>query len=132
MEKETIDLRNLMLMIKEKKEIECTLALEFDCKIEVDGIESLVKVINYAINYIRQLANQPMQISLYAGYSEHTLVFTAFTAATEFPAISENVSEALVPYNATISFDGEAGKFAQIKLTFKKEEAESETPPPAQ
>jgi len=132
MEKETIDLRNLMLMIKEKKEIECTLALEFDCKIEVDNIESLVKVINYTINYISQLANQPMQISLYAGYSEHTLVFTAFSAATEFPPISENVSEALLPYNATISFDGEAGKFVQLKLTFKKEEAESETPPPAQ
>ncbi|MCK5453807.1 MAG: hypothetical protein KAJ16_05570 [Calditrichia bacterium] len=131
MEKETIDLRNLMLMIKEKKEIECTLALEFDCKIEVENIESLIKVINYAINYISQLANQPMQISLYAGYSEHTLVFTAFTVATEFPPISENVSVALVPYNATISFDGEAGKFAQIKLAFQKEQAESETPPPA-
>lgn len=131
MEKETIDLRNLMLMIKEKKEIECTLALEFDCKIEVENIESLIKVINYAINYISQLANQPMQISLYAGYSEHTLVFTAFTAATEFPPISEKVSEALVPYNATISFDGEAGKFAQIKLTFQKEQTLTETPPPA-
>jgi len=112
-------------MIKEKKGVECTVALEFDCKIEVKNIEPLVKVINYAINYIGQLANQPMQISLYAGFSEHTLVFTAFTAATEFPPISENVSEALVPYNATINFDGEAGKFAQIKLTFKKEKAES-------
>ena len=132
MAKETIDLRNLMLMIKEKKEIDCTLALEFDCKIEVDDIEPLVKVINYSINYISQLANQPMQISLYAGYSEHTLVFTAFTAATEFQPISENVSEALQPYNASISFDGEAGKFAQIKLTFNKEKTENEKPPPAQ
>jgi len=126
MEKETIDLRNLMLMIKEKKGVECTLALEFDCKIEVENIEPLIKVINYAINYISQIANQPMQISLYAGFSEHTLVFTAFTAATEFPPISENVSEALVPYQATIGFDGEAGKFAQIKLTFNKEQKESE------
>ena len=121
MAKETIDLRNLMLMIKEKKEMDCTLALEFDCKIEVEEIEPLVKVINYSINYISQLANQPMQVSLYAGFSEHTLVFTAFTAATDFPAISENVSEALLSYNATIGFDGEAGKFAQLKLTFNKE-----------
>ena len=128
MAKETIDLRNLMLMIKEKKEMDCKLALEFDCKIEVEDIEPLVKVINYAINYISQLANQPMQISLYAGYSEHTLVFTAFTAATEFPPISENVTEALVPYNATIGFDGEAGKFAQLKLTFQKEKKETENP----
>jgi len=125
MEKEIIDLRNLMLMIKEKKGVECTLALEFDCKIEVDNIEPLIKVINYAINYISQLANQPMQISLYAGYSEHTLVFTAFTSASEFPAISDNVAEALQPYQATISFDGEAGKFAQLKLTFHKEKNET-------
>ncbi len=126
MEKETIDLRNLMLMIKEKKGVDCTLALEFDCKIEVENIDPLIKVINYAINYIHQIANQPMQISLYAGFSEHTLVFTAFTGTTDFPSISENVSEALLPYNATISFDGEAGKFAQIKLTFHKEKKDSE------
>jgi hypothetical protein len=127
MANETIDLRNLMIMIKEKKGIDCTLALEFDCKIEVEDLEPLIKVINYCINYIQQLAKQPMQISLYAGFSEHTLVFTAFTDAADFPAISENVSEALIAYNTTVNFDGEAGKFAQIKLTFHKEKAKTET-----
>lgn len=120
MEKEIVDLRDLMKLIKEKKGMDASLALEFDCKIEVEDIEPLVKVINYAINYFNQLADKPMQISLYAGSKGHTLVFTAFTSKAEFPPISEKVSEALEAYQASISFDGEPGKFAQIKLAFPR------------
>jgi hypothetical protein len=120
MEKEIIDLRELMKMIKEKKGMDATLAMEFDCKIEIEDIEPLIKVINYAINFISQLAEQPMQISLYAGNKVHTLVFTTFTSQSEFPPLSENASQALEPYQATISFDSEPGKFAQIKLAFPR------------
>ena len=42
MEKEIIDMRELMKMIKEKKGMDATLAMEFDCKIEVDNIEPLM------------------------------------------------------------------------------------------
>jgi hypothetical protein len=127
MEKEIIDLRELMKMIKEKKGMDATLAMEFDCKIEVDSIEPLVKVINYAINYINQLSEQPMQISLYAGNKVHTLVFTTFTDQSEFPPLSENASQALEPYQASISFDSEAGKFAQIKLAFPRAGVQADT-----
>ena len=120
MENEIIDLRDLMIMIKEKKGMEATLAMEYDCKIEVGDIEPLIKMINYAINYINQLAEQPMQISLYAGNKVHTLVFTTFTSKSEFPPVSEKVSQALEPYQGTIEFDSEPGKFAQIKLAFPR------------
>ncbi len=122
MDKEIIDLRNLMLMIKEKKGMDASLALEFDCKIEVEDIEPLVKVINYSINYISQLADQPMQIALYAGEKSHSLAFTVFTSKTDFPPISEKVSQALEPYKAVLAFNSEPGKFAQIHLTFRKED----------
>ncbi|MCB0834149.1 MAG: hypothetical protein KDC45_11860 [Bacteroidetes bacterium] len=118
MEKEVVDLRDLMMMIKEKKQMNANFALEFDCRIEVDDYKPLVKVINYAINYISQLTDQPMQISLNAGGNGYLLSFTAFTSQTEFPAVSEQVVEALVPYNAIIAASGDPGKYVKLLLTF--------------
>lgn len=122
METEIIDLRDLIMMIKEKKAtLNANLALEFDCKIEVEDYKPLVKVINYAINYVGQLTDQPMQISLNAGGNGFLLGFTAFTSQTEFPPISTQVTEALVPYKATADLSGEPGKYVKVLLTFQKE-----------
>ena len=116
---ETVDLRELIMMIKEKKEdMNASLALEFDCRLEVEDYKPLVKVINYAINYISQLTDKPVQISLNASGNSHLMGFTAFTNATEFPPLSEQVGEALAPYNATIESDGEAGNYVKILITF--------------
>lgn len=120
MEKEMIDLRDLIMMIKEKKEMNANLALEFDCRLEVEDYKPLVKVINYAINYIGQLATQPMQISLNAGGAGYLLGFTAFTEQAEFPPISDQVVEALTPYQASIQLNGEPGKYVKLLLTFKR------------
>jgi len=116
---ETIDLRDLIMMIKEKKEMNANLALEFDCKIEVEDYKPLVKVINYAINYISQLTDQAMNISLNAGGRGYMLGFTAFTSQTEFPPVSEQVVEALTPYQATAAVSGEPGKYVKMLVTFK-------------
>jgi hypothetical protein len=120
MEKETVDLRDLILMIKEQKQVNANLALEFDCVIETDDINSLVKVINYAINYINQLTDQPQQISLNASMSGITIGFTTFTDVLELPAINPQVNEALVPYNAVLEQKGESGKYTQLLINFKK------------
>ncbi len=117
---ETIDLRDLLLMIKEKKEMNANFALEFDCRLDVEDYKPLVKVINYAINYMTPLADQPMQISLNAGGSGYMLGFTAFTSKSEFPEVSDQVKEALVPYQATIAKSGEAGKYVKLLISFKK------------
>ncbi len=120
MEKETVDLRDLILMIKEQKQVNANLALEFDCVIETNDVQSLVKVINYAINYINQLTDQPQQISLNASMSGITIGFTTFTDLSELPAINPQVNEALVPYNAILEQKGESGKYTQLLISFKK------------
>ncbi len=119
MEKELIDLRELVMMIKEKKNMNANLSLEFDCRVEVEDYRPLVKVINYAINYITALTDQPMQITLNAGGGGYMLAFTAFSSRTEFPPVSEQVMEALKPYNATITPGGEPSKFVKLVLFFK-------------
>ena len=118
METELIDLRDLVMMIKEKKNLDANLALEFDCKVEVSDLKPLVKIVNYVVNYIGQLASDTMQIALNASMSGHVLVFMASTEASEFPAISEQLTEALKEYDATIELGGEAGKFVRLKMLF--------------
>ena len=120
MEKETVDLRDLILMIKEQKQVNANFSLEFDCVIETDDVMPLIKVINYAINYINQLTDQPQEISLNASMRGITIGFTTFTELTELPAINPQVSEALVPYNAILEQKGESGKYTQLLISFEK------------
>ena len=121
MEKETVDLRDLILMIKDQKEINANFSLEFDCVIETEDITPLIKVINYAINYINQLTDQPQEISLNASMRGITLGFTTFTDLTELPAINPQVNEALLPYNAVLEQKGDPGKYTQLLISFGKE-----------
>jgi hypothetical protein len=117
---ETIDLRDLIMSIKEQKQLDANLSLEFDCRLDVEDYKPLVKVINYAINYVHQLQNQPMQISLNAGGDGYMLGFTAFTDHAEFPSLSEQAVEACSAYQATLKQSGEAGKYVKILMTFKQ------------
>ena len=116
---ESIDLRDLILKIKEQKQMDANLTLEFDCFIETDDVKPLIKVINYCINYISQLTDQQQQISLNASISGITIGFTAFTSSTELQEINPQVNEALAPYEAVLEQKGEAGKYTQLLITFK-------------
>lgn len=116
---EIYDLRDLMMMIKEKKDLDANLTLEFDCRIEVEDIKPIVKVINYAINYISELTEQTMQISLNASVSGLKLAYTASTTQTVFPEINPQVLETLKQIDATIELDGEPGKFVQLIIIFE-------------
>jgi hypothetical protein len=120
MEKQAIDLRDLIFKIKGQKPMNANLSLEFDCLIETDDIKPLVKVINYAINYISQLSDQPQQIELNKSMSGIVLSFTAFTSKFNIPDINPQVSEALEYYNAVLEQKGEPGKYIQLLLNFKE------------
>lgn len=114
----TFDLRDLLLRIKEQKQIDAELTLEFDCVIETEDVAPLVKVINYAINYITRLSEQPLHISLNATMRGYTIGFTAFTTTSNWPEISPKVNEALNPFNAVLEQKGEPGKYAHLLITF--------------
>jgi len=121
MESQAIDLRDLILKIKEQKQMDANLALEFDCVIETDDVTPLVKVINYCINYISQLTDQNQEIGLNASMSGITIGFTAFSEVTDLPEINPQVNEALAKYNADLERKGEPGKFVQLLLSFKSD-----------
>ncbi|MBN2425937.1 MAG: hypothetical protein JXR46_10540 [Calditrichaceae bacterium] len=113
-----MDLRNLMMMIKEKKEMNANMSLEFDCKIDTEDPAPLVKVINYIINYLTPLTSQAIEISLNAYREGSMLSFAAFTDKTELSPISDQIEEALKNYNATLKVTHEQGKYIQIIINF--------------
>ena len=113
-----LDLRKLLLMVEEKKEMNAKLSLEFDCILEVDDAKPLVKVINYSINYLTPLTDKPIQISLNAQRDGYMLSFAVFTEKTELPALSDQLDDALKPYNASVELTHEQGKFVQIMIIF--------------
>jgi len=115
-----VDLRDLMKMIQEKKQMNANLELEFDCIIEVEDINPLVKVINYAINYISQLSDQQMHITVNATMSNITLSLTTFTDKETLPPLNQQAKDMLQPYSATLELKNEVGKYAQLLIIFTK------------
>jgi hypothetical protein len=45
-----VDLKSLLFMIKENKNIEANLILDEGCLLETEDVKPLVKVINYLLN----------------------------------------------------------------------------------
>ncbi len=115
---EEVDLRNLLMTVVEKKEVDANLSLEFDCTAYINDTNMLVKCINYGINYINQLSDQQMQISLNASMNSVMVGFTTFTDKTEIPPLNQQVAEALKGFEATVDIKHEVGKYAQVLMTF--------------
>ena len=113
-----MDLRNLMMMIKEKKEMNANMSLEFDCILEADDPASLIKVVNYIINYLTPLTDRAIEISLNAHRVGSMLSFAAFTEELTLPAFSDQLEDALKPYNATLAKTHKEGQYLQIIITF--------------
>ncbi len=113
-----MDLRDLMLMIKEKKGMNANMTLEFDCELETDDPTPLIKVINYIINYLTPLTDRAIEISLNAHRNGSMLSFAAFTEATELPVISDQLEGALKDYNAVLDVTHKEGQYLQIVITF--------------
>lgn len=115
---QSVDIRKLVMMINEQKNLNAQLALEFDCVIEIEDPKALVQVINYVINFCAQLNDQPPYISLNDQRDEFLLSFSVNTEATELPEFNEKVIEAAKAFDATFDIKLDPGKFARIIIAF--------------
>jgi hypothetical protein len=115
-----IDLKRLIQIIYDQKDIKAELILDEGCVIEADDQAPLVKVINYFLNYLHQVSEQPIQIGLDLMGDQILLSFISYTSADLTPEISSNVADALSPYNAKFETEHKKGSYVQIKIHFKK------------
>ena len=120
MNEHTVDLKTFIQLIVDQKDIETNLILDEGCTFDTDDPKPLIKVINYVINYLSQLSDSPLAISLDLMPDNYRLSFMAYTDKEELEAFSDQVGEALKDYNAAIDIKHEKGKYVQIILTFKR------------
>ena len=113
-----VDLKRLILLIKENKDFEANLILDEGCVIETDDAKPLIKVINYFINYLNQLSEQPLEISLDLRNNDNLLSFMVYSNKSDLPSVSAEVEEVLKSYKATLEQIHEKGKYVQFKISF--------------
>lgn len=118
MSENRVDLKQLIMLIKDTKKFEANLILDEGCTLMTEDPKPLVKVINYIINYLGQLSDQAMEISLDLRTSDHLLSMMVYTDKSELPAVSSEIDDVLKTYKATLEKIHESGKYIQIKVSF--------------
>ena len=120
MNQNSIDLKQLLYLIREQKDTEINLNLDEGCVLETEDPKPLVKVLNYLINYLAQLNNQSIEISLDLLPEHYRLSLLAYTVAESLPEISSQLNEALQPYRASLKTDHRSGSYIQLTILFEK------------
>ncbi|MCK5033375.1 MAG: hypothetical protein KAS18_07065 [Calditrichia bacterium] len=114
------DLKQLIYLIKDNKDFDANLILDEGCRIATEDPKPLIKVLNYLINYLKQLTQQPLEISLDLREKDYLLSLMAYTDTSDLPAISDQLDEALATYNAIKNVIHEKDKYIQFKVSFAK------------
>jgi hypothetical protein len=115
-----VDLKQLLQLINDQKGLDTNLCLDSGCVIETDEQKSIIKVINYFLNYLHQLSDKTMEISLDLMSNSILLVLMAFTDKESLPEVSPNLESALEAFNAKYKLVHKAGSYVQIKIEFSK------------
>ena len=118
MSENRVDLKQLIMLIKENKDFEANLILDEGCSLMTEDPKPLVKVMNYIINYLTQLSDQAMEISLDLRSNDHLLSFMVYTDQSELPAMSSEIDGVLKNYKASMEKIHQTGKYVQIKVSF--------------
>lgn len=118
MSESRVDLKQLIIMIKENKDFEANLILDEGCVLFTDDPKPLVKVLNYCINYLNQVSDKPLEISLDLRSSDHLLSLMVYTDKSDLPDFSSEVEGILNSYKGSIQKIHETGKYIQFKLSF--------------
>jgi hypothetical protein len=113
-----VDLKRLILLIKENKDFEANLILDEGCVLQTSDPKPLVKVLNYFINYLNQISAQPLEISLDLRTHDNLLSFMVYTDTQELPDISAEIDDVLKSYKGSMEKVHEKGKYVQFKLSF--------------
>jgi len=118
MTESSIDLGNLLNYIIDQKKVETTLKISPDCKVNAEDPKPLVKIINYLINYLKQITSDTLSVTLNTQSSGCLLCFIVSTDFEKLPPLSDKLNQALKPYNAAYRVVFEEGKYVQIIINF--------------
>ncbi len=120
MAESAIDLGYLLDYIVKNKDVKTSLHIGPECFVDSGDPKPLVKIINYLLNYLRDITNDVIDVSLKTQSKGCLLCFIASTDQKQLPPLSGNLKNALSPYNAAIKVVFEEGKYVQLLICFWK------------
>lgn len=120
MNENTIDLKQLFYLIREQKGLQANLNLDEGCTLEADDPKPLIKVLNYLLNYLKQLSEHPLEISLDLLPESYRLSMLAYSVETSLPEVSNQVQATLKDYQAKSTLEHNSEKYVRITVTFNK------------
>ena len=115
-----VDLKQLIRFIVQEKNIEANLVLDEGCFLETEDVKPLVKVINYLLNYLKELSQHPIEIGLDLMHDKYLLSLLVYTEADSLPAVSDSLQPVLDQYSAKLDLMHEKGKYVQFKIHIRK------------
>jgi hypothetical protein len=113
-----IEIGNLLKYITENKPIKSNLTIDQTCTINAADPKPLIKILNYLLNYLDQISEGIIDISLKEQSEGCLLCLIISTSSKTLPPVSENLETALKKYNAAMRIVFEEGKYAQILINF--------------
>jgi len=120
MEKDQLDLKQLLFMIKENKKMNANLILDEGCLLNTADPTPLIKIFNYIINYFDQFIEQALEISLDLNPDNYALTFLGYTKQAEFPPLSSQLEGALKDFKAELKTTHKADRYFQIRILFSR------------
>lgn len=120
MTENTVDLKKLILLIDDSKDINANLNLDEGCVFEAEDHKPLIKILNYFLNYLEALTSLPLEISLELRYDQYLMNLLAYSEKIDLPPLSDKLGDALSMYNAKFDAIHEKGKYFQVKISFQK------------
>jgi len=118
MTEKNIDIKQLIFLICDQKELDVNLNLDEGCTFEADDPKPLVKVINYLLNYLAQLTDRAVEVSLDLRPLGFRLSMLAYTTNETVPEISTQLKDALKDYNASFKLEHKIGNYLQTTILF--------------
>jgi hypothetical protein len=114
----SIDLRELILLIKQNKKFNAHLCLDLGCSIEGDDAKPLIKAVNYIINYLKEAGTGEIQIDLDSHNSKHQLVFIIHTDKKDLTLPSDHLKDTLRSFGGEIEWIFEPTQYVKFQLVF--------------
>lgn len=116
-----IDLKKLLLLINDEKDLQADLCLDLNCSLVTDDPRPFIRSVNYIINYLRSLSTATLHIGLSAQKDVFIISFLVHPldkTAKEFRPDVANVMEA---YGLMVDVDVRPGAFAKVVIRKRNE-----------
>lgn len=118
-----INLKQLILLIQEHKNLSAHVCLDVGCMLPNADPKPLLKIINYCVNYLRQFSDSEMQIDLDTHQWGYLLVLIIHTQRFELLPFNPDIDEQLKHFSATCNVSFEPSSYAKIEIRFQRPQA---------